>query len=321
MNGLVTLVRAWVGCLTTEREQVGAAGKFLRALLLVPVFGILVLALRIRLRLKGPVFVEGKSVFGKTFRCRLPDLIQMYIVLFGRWEPDLTRLIGERLRPGDVFVDVGANIGYFTLLASARVGATGAVVAIDALPANFAELQFNLASNVDTGNVRAINRAVSDVPGMLEVYAGPAYNVGLATTAPGERHHLRREASIVAAPLADLLTDAEIRRTRLVKIDVEGAEPAVLAGMGRFLQECSDNAEILVELSPGWWNNKSLTPEQVIEPLRQAGFNTYLMDNSYWPWRYLWPQVVRRPRRVQRLPEQRVKRIDLVLSRIDAEHL
>lgn len=315
MNWLIACTRGWAAMLTTPAATVRWPQRLWRAVLLVPVFSLLVLVLRMRLLLKGAVIVQGKTASGQRVHCRLPDLIQMYIALFGRWEPDLTSMIAQRLQPGDVCIDVGANIGYYTLLSSAEVGANGIVVAIDALPSNFAELQRNLSNNAGTENVRAINRAVSDQAGVLEVYAGPEHNAGLATTAPGNRHELRREATIPAAPLDELLMEEEMHRARVLKIDVEGAEASVIAGLGRFLENCNPELEIFLELSPGWWDDQSLTPEQVLAPLRQAGFNTYLMDNNYWPWRYLWPNAVRPPRRVQRLPDARVKRIDLMLSK------
>jgi FkbM family methyltransferase len=321
MKAMLRMTQSWAALLTTQRPRVGIVSRCIRAMLLVPVFGVLLVLFRGRLLLGRPMVETGQSHFGQRYRCRPPDLIQMYILLFQRWEPDLTALIRERLRQGSFFIDVGANIGYFTLLASACVGEDGRVVAIDALPSNFSELKHNLALNSGTGNVRALNRAVSDAPGTLEVYAGPAHNVGLATTAPGQRHDLRREASIEAAPLSDLLFADEISRARVLKIDVEGAEAGVIAGMERFLAHCNPELEIFLELSPRWWSDEKLTPEDVIQPLRHAGFHTYCMDNNYWPWRYLWPNAIQRPKRVRRLPDKRVKRIDLVLSRIDAEYL
>ena len=318
MQALIRFTRSCCQWLTTEHADPSRLSRLWRGILLVPIFGLLVVLLRIKLALGTSVTLNSQTINGQQMRCRLPDLIQMYITVFGVWEPDLTHFIGTRLQPNDVFIDVGANIGYFSLLASQRVGPQGKVVAIDALPSNFAELQHNISGNPSTENIRAINRAVSDEVGTLQVYAGPSHNVGLATTAPGQRQNLQHEASIEAAPLSDLLSIEEIRQARVLKIDVEGAEPAVLAGMGKFLEACQPNLEILVELSPGWWTDKQLTPEQLVAPFRAAGFNTYLMDNNYWPWRYLWPNAVRPARRVTQLPDQRVKRIDLVLSKTDA---
>lgn len=321
MNGLVRVLRAWIRLLTTADPQPGRLTRLWRAALLVPAFGGVLVLLRLRLALAGPLTVTARTRFGAVVRCRLPDLIQMYIALFDVWEPDLTRLIETRLGVGDVFVDVGANIGYYSLLASRCVGDAGAVVAIDASPGNCAELRHNLAANPGTGNVHDLNRAAAAERGTIAVYSGPEYNLGLATTAPGGRRGLRRETEVPAAPLAELLTADETRRARLIKIDVEGSEPSVLAGIGDLLAAGRDDLELLVELSPAWWQDPNLTPEAVIRPLREAGFHSYLMDNDYWPWRYLWPAAVRTPRRIDRLPDARVKRLDLVFSRIDAREL
>src|SRR2546429_7961962 len=92
------------------------------------------------------------------------DILQQYIYYFGVWEPNLTRWIAQRLAPGDTFIDGGANIGYFTLLASKLVRDSGAGVAIEASPATFDALQRNLARN-RARNGGAGNAAGSDCHG------------------------------------------------------------------------------------------------------------------------------------------------------------
>ena len=74
------------------------------------------------------------TYFGARIYCDPRDLIQRMILHFGVWEPDVSRVIEQSLAPGDVFVDIGANIGYDTLLASSCVGPTGRVVSIEASP-------------------------------------------------------------------------------------------------------------------------------------------------------------------------------------------
>jgi len=59
----------------------------------------------------------------------------------------------------------------------------------------------------------------------------------------------------------------------------------------------------------------------VLQPFMNAGFHVYAMENSYWPWRYLWPNSAPRPRRMRGGLEERKRRIDVVLSREDAEAL
>src|ERR1700722_13409006 len=153
-------------------------------------------------------------------RCNPSDLIQSYVFHFGVWEPEISHLVGQILRPGDVFVDIGANVGYDTLLGSSLVGPQGQVIAIEASPITFAKLKENIALNKST-NIRAVNVAVSDRVGRLDLFDVSERNSGAATTVAGRGSKV--VASVEALPLTQILTPAEISSVRLIKIDVEGA--------------------------------------------------------------------------------------------------
>ena len=75
------------------------------------------------------------------------DVIQRYCYVFGIWEPNITHWTEAFLREGDLVLDVGANIGYFSLLASQAVGTTGTVVAVEPVPSIVTALKTNLAMN------------------------------------------------------------------------------------------------------------------------------------------------------------------------------
>jgi FkbM family methyltransferase len=286
---------------------------------MLPAFVPLLIMLRIAAWLRITMEVKCQTSAGNRFMCRLPDLIQLYLWLFDIWEPDLTEFIQRRLAPGDGFIDVGANIGYFTALAARRVGRDGDVIAIEASPNIFARLSQTLAMNADCQGVRSINKAAAATTGAIDMFAGPEHNIGLTTTV--RRRGMARHATIEAMPLDDLLEPAEVRRARLIKIDVEGGEDAVLAGMSAILRDGRPDLEVLVELSPLWWSDPGKRPIDVLRPLLDQGFHIYEIDNDYWPWRYLWPGCARRPRRCQRDLTQRVKRLDLVFSREDTDDL
>ena len=319
MYQTVMTLRAIIRALRTEREIVRPLEKLVRGAVMVPVFGLLLIILRVRASLGRDMGVVVDASTGDRFRCRPADFIQMYLWIFGEWEPDLTAYIRDSLKPGDAFIDVGANIGYFTALAARRVGSAGKVVAIEASPAVFRSLGETVELNRLGDAVRCVNEAAAAAPGTIVLYSGPSKNVGLTTTV--QTRGFEREAEVEALPLDELLTANELRGARLVKIDVEGAEPEVLQGMQRLLRESREDAEILLELSPLWWNDQTKRPIDVLQPLFDAGFHAYEIENNYWPWRYLWPKCTRRPRRSTRDLTQRVKRIDLVLARADAEQL
>ncbi len=312
---VVSAHRAVLAWLVTDRQNVGGLEKLARAALLVPIFGSMLVGLRVWALFGGPLEATASTRFGARFTCRLPDFIQTYLYLFGIWEPDITSFIERRLAAGRTFVDVGANIGYHTLLAAAG-GAR--VVAIEASPEIFRVLGEQVTAN-GAPSVRLVNKAASEKAGTCSIYAGPLQNIGLSTTV--RRRGFAAEAVVESAPLADLLEPDELRTLHMVKIDVEGGEPAVLRGMAGVLDVCPDDVEIVLELSPLWWSDRTQTPRDVLRPLVDAGFNVYRIDNNLWPWRYLWPNDVRPPVRDRGPLTRRVKRLDLVLSRVDRETL
>src|SRR6185295_8723804 len=80
-----------------------------------------------------------------------------------------SKYLSDRLKDGDIFIDVGANVGYHTLLASRLVGANGKVFAIEAASKTYAQLLKNLSEN-QVNNVTAFHVAVSDIPGQVPVW-------------------------------------------------------------------------------------------------------------------------------------------------------
>ena len=226
------------------------------------------------LKMTAPVFY-ARTYFGAYLLCDPRDLIQRMILHFGVWEPDVSRAIELNLMPGDTFVDVGANVGYDTLLAARIVGAAGRVVAIEASPTTFALLTRNLALN-EAANVRPVNAAVSDRRGKLDLHEPYEGNIGAATTLASRGG--RFVASVDAMPLEEILTAAEITRLRLLKIDVEGAEPAILRGVLDRMSLYPVTMDILVEASP---QDDLAAWTEVFERLRAAGFCAYEIENSY----------------------------------------
>lgn len=316
---LARSLRSVIRRLRTADSRVSLAAKVFRALLLVPLYAVMGLPLWIRVWRHRQTVVTGRTDFGALMRCRLPDLIQTYLWVFSEWEPDLTRFIAGRLVHGDVFIDVGANVGYYSLLAAECVGERGSVVAVEASPVVAADLRHHVDINRAGDRIRVVNKAAAATPGTLTTYAGPVHNVGMTTTV--QSHGMHAESEVEALPLDSMLSADEIVATRLIKIDVEGAEPDVVAGMASLIPSLPSDTEIVIELSPKWWSDKALRPVDVLRPFTDAGFHVYEMRNSYSAWRYLWPNDVRDARRVTRPLNTRVARLDLVLSRVDAASL
>jgi FkbM family methyltransferase len=215
---------------------------------------------------------RAATYFGSIMLCDLRDRIQQMVFHFGVWEPNISALIEQVLSPGDAVADIGANIGYVTLLASKLVGPRGNVVAIEASPRIFNLLAANTSEN-DARNVRLVHKAVSDEPGLLDLYAGPPSNRGLTTTLA--KKGLDFEATVEALPLDQILTAEERSRLRLIKMDIEGAEAPVMRRFLDTLDLYPDSVHLIVEMSPSEeWPN-------VFHRMRDAGFAAYSIENPY----------------------------------------
>jgi len=254
---------------------------------------------------------SGTTQFGAVICGNTEDVIQRYIFYFGVWEPNLTHFLSTRLREGDVFVDVGANIGYFTLCASKLVGSTGRVVAIEASPTIFSQFLGNLKRN-GTTNVEALNMAASDHTGKTSIFLAGTTNIGETSTV--RREGLRYECEVSADTLDNLLASRDAASIRMIKIDVEGSEWQVVAGMREVLSRAPAHLEVMVELRP---ESLGHTVDEILGEFRRAGFLPYRIDNdysarSYLSWDFGRPARIRSPVAAQ---------TDVVFSRIDADFL
>lgn len=154
----------------------------------------------------------------------------------------LTRFILKNLGEGDFFVDVGAHIGFYSLLASLKVGQKGHVVAIEPSPASFELLKKNV---LNRPGIKAINMALSDDEGMIDFFEfrGPysEYNTMDPAQFEGQQwfnKNISSKISIMAMPGDRLLEDFTAKVT-IIKIDVEGAENKVIKGFKDYLTKNS----------------------------------------------------------------------------------
>ncbi|MEU2155435.1 FkbM family methyltransferase [Streptomyces sp. NPDC019396] len=256
--------------------------------------------------------------FGARVAVDTQDLIQRYLYLFGVWEPHMTGWLQRRLRPGDTYVDVGANIGYYTLLAAQLVGNEGRVVAIEASPVFHQRLLRNVALN-EYCNVRAINGAVSDKEETLTFVLASSANMGANSIVP-YAGPAESTFEATARPLPDLLTKDEVRQARVIKVDVEGAEGSVMRGMARMLPLLRHDAEITVEVTPDRMAQLGDSVDELMETMEAHGFHPYRLVNDYAPESY--PAALHGAARVpERLHGPITGESDLIFSRVDAETL
>jgi FkbM family methyltransferase len=219
---------------------------------------------------------------GLRMRVRFPDKIQKHIYLFGVWEPAITRFVNSRLRRGDLFIDIGANVGYYALLAAHRVGPGGAVVAIEASPSISCRLRENIALNGFT-NIEVIQAAVSHRRQMLQLFAAASDNLGATTTVPATalRAGLQLEARVEGYPLHELIDAGRLRCARLIKVDVEGAEGDVFDGIRDLLPTFGDRTEWIFELTPDALETQGRGAGDILRLFATSGYRLYAIENGY----------------------------------------
>ncbi len=205
------------------------------------------------------------------FRLFIPrELRSIYIGYFDflDHEPLTTKVFASLLKTGDVVVDVGANIGHYTLLAAAAVGTNGRVHAIECSQETLKVLTDNVQRN-QLSNVEIHPVAASSTRGTLELNVTA---IGLSWFNPHSQWPTVKGSGstvcVPAVPLDDIISSP----IQVVKIDAEGMDLDVLKGMNRLLTE-NQEASVIVEWAPPLLVEIGKDPMELPRWLQEAGFN------------------------------------------------
>jgi FkbM family methyltransferase len=195
---------------------------------------------------------------------------------YGIEDPDLA-LVGALLAPGDGFIDGGAHVGMFTLVAAARVGPSGRVLAFEPAPAARQQLRENLALSrfpwvevreqalAERAGTRSFVAFANDAWGSSSFVPPPEFAGGDARPV---------ETTTLDAALACLVGS----RLRLVKLDLEGAEYAALQGAQTLLREVQP--DFLVELEPEHLARQGASVAELVALFRQHGYHSFSVQES-----------------------------------------
>jgi FkbM family methyltransferase len=185
--------------------------------------------------------------------------------------------LADVLRPGDVFFDVGANVGFFAMLAARIVGPTGSALAFEPVPANVAQVRANARRNqLDNVTVFELAVGAADGTATLSLAAHPG-GAALASAAPPPDPI--GSIVVAVASIDALLAAGRVPPPDVVKIDVEGAEEDVLRGMATTLQE--HRPVVLCEIDDR--TQSALADKRLATAgrLEQAGYEIRWLDPSY----------------------------------------
>jgi FkbM family methyltransferase len=152
----------------------------------------------------------------------------------GEHEPEMRSLLARFLKPGGIFVDLGANEGYFSVIASGLVGPAGKVVAVEPQSRLQSVLKMNFDAN-HCGNIMIEKVAVCSGTGKVQMRISSERNTGSTSLYQTTRYPQNQE-EVASVTLEDLFRQAGIERCDLMKVDIEGAEYDALMGAGDVLK-------------------------------------------------------------------------------------
>ena len=220
----------------------------------------------------NPVYIDGLSIYHAE-----QPLVARWLAM-GLYEAETTRVLRESVKPGMTVLDVGANIGYFSLMAARFTGENGRVWAFEPVPTMLEILNLNVRNNALQNIITVIPQAVSNVPGTTAMYVNAMasgwsslYGEASATLPPEIRAQQER-IEIGCITLDDWAAQHKWPTVDLIKMDIEGAEKQALEGM---IQLSRKNArlKLIIEFNIRTLQAAAITPEELFVAIHACGFD------------------------------------------------
>ena len=199
-----------------------------------------------------------------------------FLLTSGVFEQHETAFFRSLLRPGMVVTDIGANIGYYTLIASQHVQEAGRVFAFEPDPRNFELLAKSVQVNGYT-NVTPINKALSDSVGTIRLFIDRR-NFANNSLAVGNVPDSAGTVEVECTTLDEFFAATPHQRPDIIKMDAQGAEGLILAGADRVLS--GGPMKVLLEFWPFGLNNVGSDPVEFLRRFVGYGFGLSVIDHA-----------------------------------------
>lgn len=216
--------------------------------------------------------VETINLRGIKFELNTSDFVDKYLFVTGEYEPDVTDFILNNLKKGDVFMDIGANIGYFSILASKRVGNSGEIYAYEPNPVTLNRLKRNISIN-QIENIYVKPFAVSNSRESINFYIPKFKNSGMSSLRGIENSKVVKVNTII---LDDRLN--QLPKIKLIKLDIEGAEHLAISGMVKLLRR--DKPMLLLELTDEFLKEFDSSAFKLLQFLSSFGYRIFNINGN-----------------------------------------
>jgi FkbM family methyltransferase len=206
----------------------------------------------------------------------LDEWVQQHIYFLGYFDPAGISLIKKRLPEGGVFLDIGANVGSYTLVAANQVGISGRVIAFEPVSACFNRLTENINLNGLT-NVVAEQQALTNENKVIDLHIADQKNLGMSSIFHHDTESGQTE-QVSAVRLDDYLKQHQPDRIDMIKMDIEGAELFALQGMKDTL--IKHKPELFIELKEEAVQHADYSLEDIIQFLQELGYKQFGLDEK-----------------------------------------
>ena len=218
-------------------------------------------------------------VNGIVFNIDLKLDSAMKDMYYGTYQAEVISVLKKYLHPGDVFIDIGANVGYVSTFALGCVGKNGEVHSFEPVPKYFERLKY--VKDKNAGHHIFINNvALGEKEKLENIAVTNLANIGWNTLVPGfmPKDTIGESVEVKVSTLDKYLSLNKIDNVRLIKIDVEGYEFPVLKGAQQYFQKTKRLPILLVEVAPSAYPNLKLSLSELGELMASFGYTAYGID-------------------------------------------
>ena len=210
----------------------------------------------------------------KMFVNTKDTLLTPHLIMGGCWEMHITPLFEGLIKEGFTVIDIGANMGYYTLIAGLRVGSSGRVYAFEPAPNNYDILRKNIEINGLSNIVISSQKALLDKQGEVEFRAYETQTGG-SSIFYKDPQIAGQNISVQTAALDVFLGDTS--KVDVIKLDAQGAEPLIFEGMKNVIAS-SPNLKIILEFAPECLIASGNEPGEFLQSILDMGFSIKLID-------------------------------------------
>lgn len=228
-----------------------------------------------------PKSVLQKKINGVIFEFDFsydPYIKEIYFYIY---EIETIRLMRKLLKEGDIFIDIGANIGFLSAIAMGLVGKTGQVHSFEPVPKHFYKLK-RLATANSSYNFIVNQCAMGEREGKGMLDITNLSNIGWNTMVPDfmSSETKKETIEVTTRRMDNYLKENKLDKVRLIKIDTEGYEFNVLKGLNNYFENNAYRPAIICEIAPSACSLLGYTLEQLREYMRKFGYEAFAIENA-----------------------------------------